>query len=73
MVKIIVEDNIGYDWKITAKKWLVIAGMSAALAAVQALIESMSTMQMPVNSIDTMLVGIAIATLKAIENYLKNK
>ena len=73
MPEIIIKDNKKFDWKITAKKWATIAGMAAGLAATQALIESLSALEFPMDSLETILVGLGIATLKSVENYLKNR
>jgi len=74
MVNIIVKDQDGgYDWKLTAKKFGIVVGMAAGLAALTTLVDSLTGLQFPVDSVETIIVGVCLATAKALENYLKNK
>lgn len=70
---IVIKEKKGFDWKITAKKFGITVLMAAGLAATSALIESLGTLSLPINSTETLLVGIGIAILKAVENVLKNR
>lgn len=73
MTKFTIEEKKRYDWKVTIKKIAITVGFSATLAAVNSLIVSLTNLELPVDSMETLYVGLGIATLRGIENYIKNK